>query len=313
MTPGTRLRDALSGGELLLLPGAYDGLSARILADNGFDAVYATGAGMVNAGWAWPDVGLLGMSEVVDAARRVVGGAGDVPVLVDADTGYGGPLNVARTVRELELAGAAGVQIEDQVAPKRCGHFAGTEVVDEAEMLGRVRAALNARQDPATVVVARTDATATLGLDEAIRRGRLLAEAGADVVFVEAPRTVEELARIPAEVPAPTLVNVVEGGRTPTFPAAEYARMGFAVALYANTALRLAAQAVQAGTRVLRRDGGSEALGDQVLPWDERQRLVRRNEHDELAARLQTAGVGEDEENGERAAGARRRSGGRHA
>ena len=294
MTPGTRLRDALSGGELLLLPGAYDGLSARILADNGFDAVYATGAGMVNAGWAWPDVGLLGMSEVVAAAGRVVGGAGDVPVVVDADTGYGGPLNVARTVRELERAGAAGIQIEDQVAPKRCGHFTGTEVVDTEEMLGRLRSAQRARQDPSTVLVARTDATASLGLDEAIRRGRLLADAGADVVFVEAPRTVDELARIPLEIPAPTLVNVVEGGHTPQLPASGYSDMGFRVALYANTALRLAAQAVQSGTRLLRRDVSSHRLENQVLSWAERQRLVRRDEYDAWAARLQAG----DTENG---------------
>lgn len=289
MTPGSTLRAALQPGPLLL-PGAADALTARILEDSGFPAIYATGAGIANVHYAWPDLGLLGMSEMVEHVARVVR-AVDVPVLVDADTGYGGPLNVARTVRELEWAGAAGVQIEDQVSPKRCGHFSGTEVVDEEEMLGRVRAALLARQDASTVVVARTDATATLGIEAAIHRGRLLADAGADLVFVEAPTTIEDLARIPGEVQAPTVVNVVEGGRTPQLGLDDYGEMGFAVVLYANTAMRLAAQAVRAGALELRRTGDTRHLNDRILPWEERQRLVRRDEHEELAARLHAVGT----------------------
>ncbi|MGH3358544.1 MAG: isocitrate lyase/PEP mutase family protein [Nocardioidaceae bacterium] len=281
----TALRTAIADLPLLL-PGAADALTARILEDTGFAAVYATGAGFANAAYAWPDLGLLGMSEVVEHAGAMAA-AVDIPVVVDADTGYGGPLNVARTVRALERHGVAGVQIEDQVSPKRCGHFAGTEVVDEAELVGRITAAVRARENSGTVVIGRTDATATLGLDTAIARGRMLADAGADVVFVEAPRTVDDLARIPAEIDAPTLVNVVEGGATPQLPLQEYADMGFSVVLYANTAMRLAAQAVRTGAAVLRRDGDSLRLADRILPWEERQRLVRRDEHEELAAQLE--------------------------
>ena len=282
---GSALRAALGDGPLLL-PGAPDALTARILEDTGFRAVYATGAGLANAAYGWPDLGLLGMSEVVEHAGRIAD-AVDVPVVVDADTGYGGPLNVARTVRALERHGASGIQIEDQVSPKRCGHFAGTEVVDEDELTGRITAAARARRDPDTVLIGRTDATGSLGLDAAIARGRLLAQAGADVVFVEAPRTVDDLARIPAEIDAPTLVNVVEGGATPQLPLHEYADLGFAVVLYANTAMRLAAEAVRRGAVRLLRDGDSLGLADRILPWDERQRLVRRDEYEALAARLQ--------------------------
>lgn len=287
MTAGSRLRDGLTRRPLLL-PGAADPLTATILQETGFDAVYATGAGIANVAYGWPDLGLLGMREVVDQIGRIAD-AVDVPVLADADTGYGGPLNVARTVRELERAGAAGIQIEDQSFPKRCGHFTGTTVVDEDEMLGRIRAALRARRDPSTVVVARTDAAATLGLDAAIRRGRLLADEGADVIFLEAPATEEELARVPAEVPAPTLVNVVEGGRTPQLSLDDYAGMGFAVVLYANAAMRLAAQAVREGAAELLRCGDTRQLAQRMLPWEERQRLVRRDEHEERAAWLQAA------------------------
>lgn len=283
---GSALRASLGNGPLLL-PGASDALTARILEDIGFAAVYATGAGLANSAYGWPDLGMLGMSEVVEHAGRIAD-AVDVPVVVDADTGYGGPLNVARTVRELERHGVAGIQIEDQVSPKRCGHFAGTEVVDETEMVGRITAAARARRNPETVLIGRTDATGSLGLDTAIARGRLLAGAGADVVFVEAPRTVGDLARIPAEIDAPTLVNVVEGGATPQLPLQEYADLGFAVVLYANTAMRLAAEAVRQGARRLLRDGDSTSLTDRILPWDERQRLVRRDEHQALAERLQS-------------------------
>ena len=288
MSAGKTLRNALMLEAPLLLPGAADALTARILQQAGFAAVYASGAGLANSSYAWPDLGLLGMSEVVDHVGRICQ-AVDVPVIADADTGFGGALNVARTVRALEDAGAAGVQIEDQVSPKRCGHFAGVAVVDDEEMLRRVRAALRSRQDPDTVVVGRTDAVATLGLDAAIRRARMLAEAGVDVVFVEAPTALQALARIPLEVPAPTLVNVVEGGRTPQLPLAAYAEMGFAVVLYANTAMRLAAHAVRQGAMELRRHGDSSGLTDRLLSWDDRQQLVRRDEYEEFAARLETA------------------------
>ena len=290
MSAGARLRSLIGGPEPLLLPGAADALTARILEDTGFGAVYATGAGIANLHFGWPDLGLLSMSEVVTEVARIAD-AVDVPVLADADTGYGGPLNVARTVRQLERAGVAGIQIEDQVSPKRCGHFTGAAVVDETEMVGRMRAAVRSRTDDSTVFVGRTDATAIFGIDEAIRRGRMLADSGADVVFVEAPRDTDELARIPAEIEAPTLVNVVEGGRTPQLSFEEYAAMGFAVILYANTALRLAAAAVRAGAAELRQQGDSRSLTPRILPWEERQRLVRTDEHQIFAAELEAEEV----------------------
>ncbi len=288
MSPGARLRALVSAPDVLVLPGATSALTARVLEQTGFPAVYATGAGIVNDSRALPDLGLLGMSEVAEHVRWISEAVG-VPVLADADTGFGGPLNVARTVREFERAGAAGIQIEDQQAPKRCGHFDGRSVVDETEMVGRVRAALAARDDSSTVVVARTDAAGVLGFEEALRRGRLLADAGADIVFVESPSTVEELERIPKEVGAPTLVNVVEGGRTPQLSAAEYQDMGFAVALFANTAMRLAVHAVRRGMAELQRTGSSAGLAASMVSWEDRQSLVRTQAHDDLAAQLVAA------------------------
>lgn len=287
MTPGARLRACIEAPDLLVLPGATSALTARVLEEVGFPAVYATGAGIANDSRAWPDLGLLAMTEVVDPVRWMCE-AVTVPVLVDADTGFGGPLNVARTVRELERAGAAGVQIEDQVMPKRCGHFDGRSVVDRDEMLARLRAARAARSDASTVVVGRTDAAGVLGFEEALRRAQLLADAGADLVFLESPTTVEQLERIPKEVSAPTLVNVVEGGRTPQLSAVEHQDMGFAVALYANTALRLAVRAVREGMAELRATGTSAGLATRLLTWDDRQALVRTAAHEDLAAQLVT-------------------------
>lgn len=290
MSGGARLRSLIEASEPLLLPGAGDALTARILQDTGFPAIYATGAGIANLHYAWPDLGLLDMSEVVSEATRIAD-AVDVPVVVDADTGYGGPLNVARTVREIERAGAAGIQIEDQMSPKRCGHFTGTEVVDQTELVARMRTAVRSRTDDSTVIVGRTDATASLGIDEAIQRGQMLADCGADVVFVEAPREVDELARIPAEIDCRTLVNVVEGSRTPQLSLPEYAAMGFAVVLYANTALRLAAEAVRTGAAELWRQGDSRTRSSRVLAWEERQRIVRTDEHQNFVAQLEAAEV----------------------
>lgn len=270
-----RLRDLLARDRALLLPGAADAIVARLAEEVGFEACYLTGAGVANAQLGIADVGLVSQAEVVEQARRI-SAAVELPVVVDADTGYGNPLNVMRTVAELERAGVAAIQIEDQVTPKRCGHFAGKEVVPMSEMVAKIRAAREARYDPGLVLIARTDALQALGIDEAIARGRAYRDAGADVIFVEAPESIEELRRIPLEIPGvPHVVNVVEGGITPVLPRHEYEEMGFRVILYANLALRAAAFAVRGAFEHLLGEGDSRALYDRILDWSERQDLVR--------------------------------------
>src|ERR1700719_1626339 len=189
----TRLRDLLAGPDLIVAPGAYDALSARLIAQAGFPAVYMTGFGTAASVLGQPDVGLLTMSEMVGRASALASVIGDIPLIADADTGYGNPINVRRTIREYERAGVAGLHIEDQVWPKKCGHMEGKQVIPMDEMVQKVRAAVDARQDPDFVIIARTDANAVYGLDDAMRRGRAYREAGADIVFIEATRSITEL------------------------------------------------------------------------------------------------------------------------
>jgi 2-methylisocitrate lyase-like PEP mutase family enzyme len=272
-SPGGRLRLLLGRPEPVVLPGCSDALTARLAVRAGFEAVYATGAGIANALLGVPDVGLTTQTEIVDQVARIAA-AVDVPVIADIDTGFGNALNVRRAVAEVERAGAAGVQLEDQVFPKRCGHFDGVEVVPLPEMLAKIRAAQDARRDPSLVIVARTDALAVDGFDAAVERGRAFAEAGADVVFVEAPTTLDELAALPGLIPAPLLANMVEGGRTPLLGAPELGAMGYRVILFANTALRAAALAVRDALGELRATGDSRGLLDRLLSWEDRQELV---------------------------------------
>src|SRR6185437_4015552 len=268
------LRQHLSSGELLLVPGAYDALSARIIEEAGFAAVYVTGAGFANAAFGLPDIGLVSSTELITHAGRVTA-AVSVPVIVDADTGYGGVLQVQRTVAELERAGAAAIQLEDQADPKRCGHFDGQRLIPAQEMVQKIRVAAATRSDSALVLVARTDARGAEGFDAAVARARAYVAAGADVIFVEAPRSADELRALPRLIGAPLLANMVEGGKTPVQGAAQLRAAGYAIALYANTALRAAIAAVSQAMATLRADGGSDALAGLIAPWDERQRLVR--------------------------------------
>jgi 2-methylisocitrate lyase-like PEP mutase family enzyme len=288
MSRSAALRARLAEPRLLVAPGAVDALTARVIQDAGFEAVYVTGAGYANAGFGVPDLGLTTLTEIVTHVGRIADAVA-VPVIADADTGYGGPLNVVRTVRELERAGAAAIQLEDQVSPKRCGHFAGTEVIPTIEMVRKIEAAVYARRDPDLVLIARTDARATEGFAAAVERGRAYAAAGADVVFVEAPRTVEELRQLPGLIDAPLLVNLVEGGKTPLLPAAELEALGFRIALFANTALRVALKAVQEAMHILRAEGSSQSLLDRMVTWDERQRLVGLPEYTALGERFAVA------------------------
>jgi 2-methylisocitrate lyase-like PEP mutase family enzyme len=266
-----RLRALLGSGRLLMAPGVFDCLTARLAELANFDMLYMTGSGVSITRLGAPDVALLSFAEILDQAKRIADVTA-LPLLADADTGYGGPLNVMRTVREMERAGISAVQIEDQDWPKRCGHESGRRVVSMAEMVGRIRAAVDARRDADFLVVARTDARSTEGIDAAIERANRYAEAGADVLFVESPESVEEMARITREVQAPTLSNQVEGGRTPLLPAGQLEALGYRMAIYPNSVTRLFARAGRELFDELRASGSTQAFADQMLNhrglWD---------------------------------------------
>ena len=258
---------------ILVVPGVYDVLSAKLAARAGFPAVVLTGYGLSAAHLGEPDFGLLTQTEVLDAARRIRA-AVDVGLVVDGDTGYGGPLNVQRMVRELVAMGARGVLLEDQRWPKRCGHMRGKEVIPAEEHAAKIRAALEARGDAPFVVTARTDALETHGIDEAIRRARLYKEAGASVLFVEGPRSVEELRRIGAELPPPLAVNLIEGGRTPLCSLEELAELGFFSVGFVLSGLYAVARALDETYREIRRAGSTRGLGDRLMRFDEFNALV---------------------------------------
>jgi len=287
--PGARraaLRELLTSGKASLVPGAADALTARLIERAGFSSVYVTGAGVANAQLGVPDVGLTTMDDVLRVARAAVSAVA-LPVIADVDTGYGNAINVMRTVHEFEAAGVSGVQLEDQVTPKRCGHFEGKEVIDDVEMAAKIQAAVQARSDPGLVIIARTDAAAVFGLDEALRRACLYHEAGADALFIEAPVSREELRRIPRNVPGvPHIVNMVEGGKTPILPLSELSAMGFSLVLYANLALRAAARAVERTLERLAREGSSAGLEDEILTMSQRQAIVGLPEIEALERRF---------------------------
>jgi carboxyvinyl-carboxyphosphonate phosphorylmutase len=254
--PRARLRELLADRAPLLAPGAYDALSARLVEQAGFAAVYMTGFGTTASLIGRPDVGLLSGTEMVDNARRIVA-AVDVPVIADADTGYGNALNVLRTVQLYEQAGVAGIQLEDQVLPKKCGHMSGKALIGADEMVGKIRAAVEARRDPDLVVIARTDAVAVAGLEAAIDRARAFADAGADLLFVEAPTSEEDIAHIADELRgvAPLVFNWAEGGRTPPLPLSRIRELGFALVIYPIGTLLAATAGIRSLLRTLERDG----------------------------------------------------------
>jgi 2-methylisocitrate lyase-like PEP mutase family enzyme len=267
------LRAALAAAGPLILPGVTDALGARLAEQAGFAAVYATGAGLANAQYGVPDLGLVSLGEVVDHVSRLTEST-TLPVVVDADTGYGGPLSTMRTIRLLERAGAAALQLEDQEMPKRCGHFDDHRLIPTEHMQAKIRAALDARTDDALVLVARTDARSAESLDAAIERGHAYVEAGADVLFVEAPRTIDELARVGKELSGvPLVVNVVEGGKTPELPMQEYAALGFDVALFANYLMRSMLSAGRDALAHLAVTGETASRADRMATWQERQEL----------------------------------------
>jgi 2-methylisocitrate lyase-like PEP mutase family enzyme len=261
------LRALLERGEPVLAPGAYDGLSARLIERAGFPAVYMTGFGASASLLGRPDVGLLSFAEMAGHARRLVQAVG-VPVIADADDGYGNPLNVMRTVQEYEAAGVAALHIEDQVAPKRCGHMDGKDVIDASEMVEKVRAAVEARRSRDLVIIARTDARAVEGLDAALERARRYREAGADMLFVEAPESEAEVAAVAEAFPdTPLLFNWVDGGRTPPLGLDRIRELGFALVIFPLSALLVTSAAVGAALGRLRDDG--TPAGVEVPAFDE--------------------------------------------
>lgn len=278
-----KFRARVEARDAILMPGAANALAARVIEDLGFEAIYLSGAGLTNTFFGIPDLGFVGLAELAQHTAAIRD-AVELPIVVDADTGFGNALNVRQTIRTLERAGASAVQLEDQVSPKRCGHFAGKDVVALGEMLGKIKAAVDARTDPDLLVVARTDARATLGFDAAADRACAFVEAGADVIFVEAPESIDEIRQIPQRVDAPHLINIVVGGRTPTVDLVELKQMGFSLALYANAALQGAVYGMQTVLRQLKADGRLDESAP-LASFSERQRLVQKPLFDKLEKR----------------------------
>lgn len=289
MSAARQLRQILSRDELVFAPGAYDALTARLVANAGFPVVYATGAGISNSQLGLADVGLLTMSEMLDQSRRMAH-AVDIPVIADIDTGYGNAVNLYRTVQEFQRAGVAAVQIEDQVIPKKCGHFTGKQVIPFDEAVLKIEAAVEARGDSDLVIIARTDAIAVEGFDEAMRRAAAFHAAGADVLFVEAPRNREQMTAIGTQLPGIKVANIVEGGHTPIVPAADLKAMGFGLVLYANLALRSSVWAIQKNLAHLRETGDSQGILDTLITMDERAGVTQKPKLDALEKRYVSVG-----------------------
>jgi len=288
--PGSILREKLERRTGLIVPGAANALTARLIADLGFEAVYLTGAGLTNMFFGLPDLGFIGLSDVAQhtaAIREAV----ELPIIVDADTGFGNAVNVHHTVRVLERAGANAIQLEDQLSPKRCGHFAGKDVIGLDEMLGKVRAACDARRSRNFLIIARTDARAVHGLDAAVDRASQFAKAGADLVFIEAPESREELLSLPRLVPSLHVANMVVGGKTPPTSREELAKAGFAMVIYANAALQAALAGMRQVLADLERTGALDESHPLLSSFAERQRLVDKPRFDQLEKLYAGAGA----------------------
>jgi 2,3-dimethylmalate lyase len=257
----------------LVVPGAYDGISARLVQDAGFPAVYMTGYGTAASRLGLPDLGFAGLGEMADHARNLAAVL-DVPLIADADTGYGNALNVRRTVQAYEAAGVAALHIEDQIAPKRCGHLAGHQVVPRGEFAGKIRAAVEARTDPDLLVIARTDAISAVGFDEALRRGEAAVKAGADVLFIEAPRTEAQVEQVARAFDAPLLYNYAPGGRSPLLPFSRLRELGFAIILLPVDTLLVAVQAMRAFLGEVKTRDDVFSLADRYMPFAEFNELI---------------------------------------
>lgn len=284
MRATTRLKGMAARRAAVIVPGAPNALFARLIEDLGFEAVYVTGAGVANMQLGVPDIGLTTATEVAEVVAAVADVV-SVPVIADIDTGFGSPLNVVRTVRLFERAGAAGLQIEDQVYPKKCGHFSGKQVIPLAEMVQKIKAAVDTRRDGDLQIIARTDVRAIEGLHSAIDRAAGFVEAGADVIFVEAPESVDELLEIARSIDAPQVANIVFGGRTPDPGHERLAAAGFSFVLYANAALQAAVRGAAEVLGSLKTQGSLDLAGDRMVSFEERQRLVAKDRWDEIERR----------------------------
>jgi 2-methylisocitrate lyase-like PEP mutase family enzyme len=280
-TCNRQLRDMLQRREAILLPGVANALAARVIEDIGFKAIYVSGAGITNTYLGVPDIGLISITELADNVAAIRDAVA-LPLIVDADTGFGNAINVGRTVKVLERAGANAIQLEDQDFPKRCGHFSGKHVIPRDEMVQKIRAAVDARHDRDFAVMARTDAIAVHGFEDAIERAQAYIEAGADITFVEAPRTEEQMRQIPKLLKVPQLVNIVAGGLTPMIEFDTLAGMGFSLILYANAALQASVAGMQKVLGHLHARGTLDGIMPQLAGFDERQRLVSKPYYDAL-------------------------------
>lgn len=283
-TPGQKLREKLLGEEILIMPGAHDALTAKLIEAAGFEAVYATGAGAA-AVRGLPDIGLLTMTEMAANAETIARATG-LPVLADADTGYGSAVNVMRTVEAFERAGVGGIHIEDQVFPKRCGHLEGKALIPQEEMVGKIQAALEARRESSFVIVARVDARAPRGLEEAIRRGLAYKEAGADAIFPEALQSVEEFKRYSESVDAPLIANITEFGKSPLLSGKQLAGMGYNAVLFPVSALRVSMRSVADFLAELKASGSQRGSVDRMATREELNSILEYEQFDAVEARF---------------------------
>lgn len=277
----SELRSLLRGTEILLAPGVFDGMGAKLVEKAGFPVVYATGGGIARS-MGFPDLGLLSFAEVLQRVKEIAR-ATALPVIADADTGYGSAVNVIRTVKEFEDAGVAALHIEDQIFPKRCGHYEGQSLVSTDEMAGKIEAAVHARTDPSMVVIARTDSRSVFGLDEAIKRARIFLQSGADAIFIEAPRSAEELETIGREIRAPLVYNMTDSGKSPMLPPAQLQELGFKIMLFPSDLQRAFIGAAR--TVLEARRNGEVGTMEGMSSFKERDELVGLEAYLELEKR----------------------------
>lgn len=277
MKPTRQLREKLSSGSPVIAPGAYDGISARLVAMAGFDAVYASGGAIARAA-GYPDIGLLSFSEVLERIEKIVE-ASDLPVIADADTGFGGSANVQRTVRALERAGVAAFHLEDQSFPKRCGHLDDKKLIDVSEMCLKIRIARHTLIDQDCMIIARTDAIATEGFESALSRAEQYVKAGADMIFVEAPETLDQIRTIARRIPGPKLMNMFYGGKTPLMPIEELSSLGYQLVIIPSDMQRAAIHAMQVVLTEIKRTGDSSAMAAQLTSFEEREKIVQTSRY----------------------------------
>ncbi len=281
------LRKKVDAGELVVAPGAFNAMTAKIIESQGFQGVYMTGFGTACMNFGYPDLGLLTMTEMVENAARMAR-AVDIPVIGDADTGFGNPVNVSRTIQEFERAGVGAIHMEDQVWPKRCGHMLGKSVIDAEDMAAKIRAAVDARRDPNMLIIARTDAIAVNGFEDAVARGRLYAEAGADVLFLEAPTTVEEMEQIPRRLPdRPHLVNMAP--RTPNLPVDDLRKMGFSIAIFPAICLGAAISSCIDELNTFKENGRQRDFSDWAQSFGELNEFLRVPYYLEMDSKYRSA------------------------